>query len=95
MTDWNALFRTEEFRQYRKRQVEKVAEVIEVAMYSTVIGKGGELDAIKGAINMAKILIKLPEELTKDATLESELEMQLMTDMANLTTHLLRKRISG
>jgi hypothetical protein len=95
MTDWNGLFRTEEFKSFRKRQIEKVAEVLEVALYSTVIGSSGDLDAIKGMLNMARILIKLPEELTKDAELEGELELQLMTDMAHMTTHLLRKRISG
>ena len=96
MSDWSAFFRTDEFRQYRKRQVQKVAKVIERDCYGAITGNGGvrDLDRINGALTMAKELLRLPEELTRDEKLRDLLEVQMMEDMGNLTTFLIRQRVN-
>ena len=95
MTDWNEFFRTDTFRRYRKKQVEAVAEVIDKGLCDAVIGGDGArgFRKIDGQLEMARLMLKLPEALTNDAKLATMLNTQLSEDMAGLTRILMRKRI--
>ena len=96
MADWNALFRTDAFRDYRRRQVECVAEILNDQISATVNGNASAaLDQIKGQMAMARTLIRLPEEIVKDEETREILDLQLVEDMANLTKFLLRKHINA
>ena len=94
MSDWLSFFRTDEFREYRKRQISKVAESIEQALYSIILGTSGaeDLKNMDGQLSMAKTLLKLPESMTDDKDLKVHLELQRAEDMAELTRILMRKR---
>lgn len=95
MTDWSNFLKTNEFRDYRKKQVEAIAISIENLLYKTVIGPEGveTINNIDGQLSMAKTLLKLPEQLTKDGELSELLEIQLIEDIANLTKALMRQRL--
>jgi hypothetical protein len=95
MTDWNALFRTNEFRSYRKKQVEAVAEIVDKGLCNSIVGGDGAkgFRKLDGQLEMARLMLKLPETLINDIELSSQLETQLSEDMAGLTKMLMRKRI--
>ena len=92
MTVWSEFFRNDDFRDYRKRQVQKVAERIEQLLY-TSMGTETNLDYIRGQLRMAKMLIRLPNELTENKALLEHLDQQIAEDMANLTRYLIRKTL--
>jgi len=93
MSDWNGFLKSNEFRDYRKKQVEMVAEVLNGKFAGIVIGMGSELAVTKGQMDMAKRFLELPETLTEDAGTLEYLDMQLTEDMANLTRMLMRKMV--
>lgn len=94
MTVWSEFLRNDDFRDYRKKQAEKVAERIEQLLY-TSMGTETNLDYIRGQLHMAKLLMRLPNELTADKALLEHLDQHIAEDMANLTRHLIRKQFSG
>ena len=93
MTDWSSFFKQEEFRQYRKRQIQTVAEKVNAHMARLVIGNGADMNEINGELRMAKILLELPESLTKDEKVRELLTRQLEEDIANLTNYLIKHRL--
>ncbi len=87
MTDWNELFRTDEFRAYRKRQAECLAELIDDRVFKELTDNP--------QFAAAKELIKLPEQLTTDEVLLGMLKTQFNEDLANITAYLMRKHFAG
>ena len=85
MSDWAALFQTDAFRDYRKKQVECVGKMLWDKL-------GGS--EIKDQMAMATKLLRLPETMTNDKELKEYLEMQMVEDTANLTRYLMRKFIN-
>jgi hypothetical protein len=95
MTDWNGFLRTDAFRDYRKKVIEKVSEEIETILYKTVIGSDGAdtLKELKGQMKMVRTVLKIPNDLTTDEQVLAQLDTQLAEDMANLTKYLMRRRV--
>jgi hypothetical protein len=85
MSDWSGFFKTDAFRDYRKKQVECVGKMLWDKLNKT---------EVKEQMAMAKALLKLPETMVNDNDLREYLEMQLVEDMANLTRYLMRRFIN-
>ena len=85
MTDWKRLFQTDDFRDYRKKQVECVGKMLWDKLSGT---------ELKDQMAMATRLLRLPETMTNDKELKEYLDMQMVEDTANLTRYLMRKFIN-
>lgn len=97
MSDWSAFFQLPEWRQYRKRQVEKVGKIIEEYLYGGITGRKGtrNIEAMDGALKMARDLLRLPEELARNEKIRELLDLQLVEDMGNLSKFLIRNRVNA
>ena len=93
MTDWNHFFKQEEFRQYRKQQARLVSRIINSHMSRLVIGRGANINELNGQMSMAKHLLELPEQLTKDEGVRTLLTQQLEEDIADMTRYLIKHRV--
>lgn len=95
MTDWAGFLQSNEFRDYRKKQIECVAEALNKKLRSTIIGSKAEYAEIRGQMDMAKRLLRLPYSLSNSEKVRGVLDMQEAEDMANITRHLMRKMLNG
>ncbi len=94
MSDWSSFLKSNEFRDYRKKQVEMVAEVLNKKYSATVVGSGSDISETKGQMDMAERMLRLPSTLTHDKKTLEFLDMQMVEDMANLTRYLMRKAMT-
>jgi hypothetical protein len=94
MTDWNGLFRSNEFRDYRRKQVEMIGELLNDKLSSLTVGRGEDPKYIKGQMDMLNHILRLPGDLTKDNETLDLLNLQLTEDIANLTKYLMRKAVN-
>ena len=93
MTDWNELFRSDDFRAYRKKQVEAIAKDIHFYVDSFVYGDRLHGDVIAGQLATMRTLLRLPEKITGDEKMLEQLEAQLQEDIGNITTYLMREAL--
>ena len=94
MSDWNEFFQTAEFRKYRSKQVELVAEYLNRAIF-TLKDDADAIASLKGYLTAADALLRLPNSLVPhNAKMQDLLDMQMVEDMAGLTTHLMRRFIN-
>lgn len=94
MSDWNNFLRSDDFRSYRKKQIEAVAAHIQKAAYQTVKNGKVDLAALQGKLEMINLFLKVPETLTKDAETLSILSVQTDEDVSNITQFLIRQSLA-
>jgi hypothetical protein len=95
MTDWNSFLRSDEFTEYRKRQIKAVAHNIKTVA-SQITTKGAlDLPKLQGKLEMINLFLKLPETLTKDTKTQEILRLQLDEDINTITQMLIRDSLHG
>lgn len=92
--DWSAFLKSDEFRTYRKRQAQAVADNIKFDINQLVSNGDFKLSAMAGKMEMIRALLRLPEALTEDKELKSLLSIQLDEDVANITKYLVRQSLN-
>lgn len=93
--DWNSFLRSDEFREYRKRQVQAVADNFKTTAFQMASNGKADLAALKGKMEMIYIFLRLPERLTSDDKLKELLKIQLDEDVNNITKYLIRQSLNG
>ena len=86
--DWKETLLTNEFKAYRKRQVGEIARLIHAEL------KNASSDYLRGLLDMANKIIKLPSTLIKDEKLNLELNRLLTEDLTDLTINLVREQLT-
>ena len=86
--DWKEILLTNEFKAYRKQQTEEVARLVHIGL------KDANPDYLRGLLDMARRLIKLPSKLIKDEKLNAELNKLLTEDLTDLTVNLVREQLT-
>jgi len=94
MSDFKSLFMSDEFRAYRRKQVELIARDVEANVYRSITAQTGHFQHMSGKMQMAQELLRLPNELTEDEGLQAILDRQLADDMAYITQYLIRRRFN-
>ena len=94
MSDWNAFLRSDEFRAYRKKQIEMVAAHLKKASYQIVTNGKVDLAALQGKMAMINLFLKLPETLTQDRKTQELLAVQMDEDTANIAQFLIRHSLA-
>ena len=87
--DWKETLLTDDFKAYRKRQVEEIAR----SVHAEIKSKNANPDYLRGLLDMANKIIKLPSKLIKDEKLNMELNRLLTEDLTDLTMYLVREQI--
>ena len=93
MTDWNSFLRSDEFREYRRRQVEAVSKSISKTVEQVARNGKPSLEAMNGRLEMMSVFLRLPETLTQDESLLNVLRTQLDEDVGNITKMLMREKL--
>jgi len=93
MADWQELFKSDDFREYRKKQVETIALVIQESIRKILHGYPEALSTVHGELKAANELLKLPERLTTDEGTLEILGLQLTNDIADITRILVRDEV--
>lgn len=92
MANWDELFKSDDFNAYRRKQAEQVGMYIERLVKSSLSGEYN-VDEIKGAMHMARLLIDLPEKITDSDGMRAVLRDQKIADYADLTSFLVRRHL--
>lgn len=95
MTDWNNFLRSDEFREYRRRQVEVVSKNIRNIVSRVTTKSDIDTSELRGKMEMVYVFLRLPESLTEDPKLKEILKAQLDDDVNNITRTLIRDRLNG
>ena len=80
---------TDEFKEYRERQVEEIAIMLGAELNTTV-----NSDRLNGLLDMAKRIIKLPSILIKDEKQDLKLNKLLTEDLTDLTIKIVREKLT-
>ncbi len=91
MTDFKEFLFTDDFKAYRKRQIQVIARHVHNLLSS--IEFPNKAHEIQGALEMAYRIIGLPSTLLDDKDLEQSLNRLLKEDMAGITKYLVRERL--
>ncbi len=93
--NWDEFFKSDEFRAYRKRQIEQLGIYIEYHLKAMVNGSDPTETTAKlaGAMETAKRFINLPEILTDSNELKDLLEVQKKEDYAALSKFLVMRQM--
>lgn len=86
--DWKETLLTNEFKAYRKKQAEEIARLVHAEL------KNANSDYLRGLLDMANRIIKLPSKLIKDEKLDMELNKLLTEDLTDLTISLVREKLT-
>ena len=78
---------SQDFARYRKKQVEEVVNFIKAHIWS----KNLDPSYLKGAIEMGRKLIRLPENLVKDKEYELQLGRNIQEDLNQLVVEMTRE----
>ena len=87
--DWKETLLTSEFKAYRKRQVKEIANMVHAEL------KAPDPIYLKGMLDMANRIMKLPSVLINDEELKAELDKLLTEDITDLTMELVREQLKG
>jgi predicted glycosyl hydrolase (DUF1957 family) len=90
VSDWNAFLRSDDFRAYRRKQVEMAAAHLKKAAYQLVTNGKVDLAALQGKLEMINLFLKLPDTLTHDKELKELLSVQMDEDTGNIAQYLIR-----
>lgn len=93
MADWSSFFRSNEFRQYRKKQVQAVAQNIKKSAFQIASNGKVDFESLKGKMEMINLFLRLPETLTQDEKLRELLAVQLDEDVNNISQFLIRQSL--
>ena len=93
MADFKELIISDEFRPYRKRQVTVVVEFIHNDLRSGLSGDSNT-DRMRGALDMANRLLRLPGELVNDDKLAENLDKMVQEDLVSISAYLVRSYIN-
>jgi len=94
VTAWNEFLRSDDFRAYRKKQVEMVAAHLKKASYQIITNGKVDFGSLQGKMEMIKLFLHLPNELTQDKKTNELLTVQLDEDTANLAQFLIRQALA-
>ena len=94
MTAWNEFLRLPEFRAYRKKQAEMVAGHIHQVSRQSVRNGKVDIAALQGKMEMIRLFLKLPEDLTTDNETKAILSVQMDEDTANIAQYLIRRTMA-
>ena len=95
MADWTALFRSNDFRSYRKKQAEMVASYLNDVVFQMVTGGKIDPTAFQGQMKVVKMFLELPATLTQDKEVLAILGLQTEEDIANITKFLVRRNLNA
>lgn len=87
--DWKEVLLTDDFKAYRKKQVEEAVRLVDAEL------KNASPEYLKGLLDMAARIIKLPSRLIKDEKLDTELNKLTMEDLTDLAVGLVREKLKG
>lgn len=91
--DWSSFLRSNEFKAYRKKQVEAVAQNMKKTAFQITANGNVNFESMKGKMEMINLFLRLPETLTQDITLKELLSAQLDEDVNNITRYLIRQSL--
>lgn len=90
MADYKTLILSNDFKQYRKKQLAEavgyIHGLIKKSYFQTVTP-----EELSGALEMANRLIRLPLKLIDDNATKDELNKQIQEDLIGLSTSLVRQ----
>lgn len=92
--DWTAFLRSDDFRAYRRKQIEAVAANLKKASYQIITNGKVDLSALQGKLEMINLFLKIPETLTKDMETLSILAVQMDEDVSNIAQFLIRQSLA-
>lgn len=95
MSDFNAFLRTDDFRAYRRKQVEMVAAHLKNSAFQLVTNGKVDLAALQGKLEMINLFLRLPGALTQDKELKELLAVQLDEDTGNIAQFLIRQSLAA
>lgn len=87
--DWNEFIFSDDFREYRRRQVDAIVKHIHGIITDDPIQE----HELRGALKMAQRLIRLPMELINNDVRANELNELLKTDSIDITATLVQEYI--
>ena len=87
--DWKETLLTREFKAYRKRQVKEIANMVHAEL------KNADPIYLKGLLDMAYRIMKLPSILINDEEVSAELDRLLTEDITDLTMEMVREQLKG
>ena len=94
MSDWNSFLRSDDFKAYRRKQVEMAAAHLQTMSRQSITNGKVDLAALHGKLEMIRLFLKLPESLTKDKETLELLSVQTDEDAANITQFLIRQALA-
>ena len=81
---------SEDFKRYRKAQAKAIVLQIKNLLFSNSDSK-----ELRGAIEMARKIIRLPESLTEDKNIRDTLNRMIQEDLNQIAVELVRETIGG
>ena len=90
--NWKELIFSNEFKEYRKRQLQLIARRVSIQLDESIKGKENPA-FFAGQMDMAARLLNLPAELIKDKKLQDNLNKLVQEDLSELTSYLLRLKL--
>jgi len=94
VSDWNTFLRSDDFRAYRKKQIEMVSANLKKMAYQSVSNGKVDLQSLQGKLEMINMFLKLPTSLTQDKETQSILAVQLDEDVSNIAQFLIRQSLA-
>ncbi len=95
MSDWNSFLRSDDFRDYRKKQVQAVANHLKSTAFQITSNGAVDLAETKGKLRMINLFLRLPETLTNDRETQELLAIQLDEDVSSITQFLIRQSLAA
>ena len=90
MTDWNSFLQSDDFRAYRRKQAESIADLVHHYANQAVAGNPEPLAELQGALSVISTLVGLPYALTGDEGIKENLDRQYQEDLAHIVKYLIR-----
>lgn len=92
--DWNQFLRSDDFRAYRKKQIEMIARHLKSVSYQLLTNGKVDLSSFQGKLEIIGLVMKFPATLTQDTETKDLLAVQLDEDTSNLAQYLIRQRLA-
>ena len=93
MTDWNEFLQSDDFKAYRRKQAERIAEIIHYCANQATMGNPASLAELKGNLEIVSSIMGLPYTLTGDEGIKENLDRQYQEDLAHIVKYLIRTNI--
>ncbi len=84
------LLTSEDFKRYRKAQAKAIVVQVKNLLFSNTDPK-----ELRGAVEMARKIIRLPESLTEDKSIRDALNRMIQEDLNQIAVELVREMIGG